>query len=121
MNDIYAPTRKDEYDESEEPAIRQLQAMGYEYQGQIELNKLRRDFREVLLYNRLEAAIRRINPELDEDGIYEALDQIKESNYPRTLDRLDTNEKIRAKLVGLSRSGGLEPITVAQNFGDVNV
>ena len=34
---------------------------------------------------------------------------------------MDTNEKIRAKLVGLSRSGGLEPITVAQNFGEGNV
>ena len=34
---------------------------------------------------------------------------------------MDTNEKIRAKLVGLSRSGGLEPITVTQNFGEGNV
>jgi type I restriction enzyme R subunit len=33
---------------------------------------------------------------------------------------MDTNEKIRAKLVGLSRSGGLEPITVTQNFGEGN-
>jgi type I restriction enzyme, R subunit len=34
---------------------------------------------------------------------------------------MDTNEKIRAKLVGLSRSSGLEPITVTQNFGEGNV
>jgi type I restriction enzyme R subunit len=34
---------------------------------------------------------------------------------------MDTNEKIRAKLVGLSRSGGLEPITVTQNLGEGNV
>jgi HsdR family type I site-specific deoxyribonuclease len=34
---------------------------------------------------------------------------------------MDTNERIRAKLVGLSRSGGLEPITVTQNFGEGNV
>ena len=33
---------------------------------------------------------------------------------------MDTNEKIRAKLVGLSRTGGLEPITVTQNFGEGN-
>jgi type I restriction enzyme, R subunit len=121
MNDIYAPTRKDEYDESEEPAILQLRAMGYDYLGQIELNKERRDFREVLLYDRLEVAIRKINPELDEDGVYDALSQINESNFPRTLDVMDTNEKIRAKLVGLSRSGGLEPITVTQNLGEGNV
>ena len=30
-------------------------------------------------------------------------------------------KEIRAKLVGLSRSGGLEPITVTQNFGEGNV
>ncbi|MGH9983763.1 MAG: type I restriction endonuclease [Nitrososphaeraceae archaeon] len=121
---IYAATREDEFGESEEPVILQLQAMGYEYQGQIELNKLRRDFRdfrEVLLYDGLEAAIRRINPELDEDGVYDTLNQIKESNFPRSLDVMDTNEKIGAKLVGLSRSGGLEPITVTQNFGEGNV
>ena len=34
---------------------------------------------------------------------------------------MDTNEQIRTKLVGLSRSGGLDPITVAQNFGEGNV
>jgi type I restriction enzyme R subunit len=34
---------------------------------------------------------------------------------------MDTNEKIRAKLVGLSRSTGLEPTTVMQNFGEGNV
>jgi type I restriction enzyme R subunit len=121
MNDIYAPTRKDEYDKSEEPAIHQLRAMGYDYRGQIELNKERRDFREVLLYDRLDTAIRKINPELDDDGVRDALNQIKESNFPYNLDVMDTNEKIRAKLVGLSRSGGLEPITVTQNFGEGNV
>ena len=95
--------------------------MGYEYKSQSELNKERRDYREVLLYDRLEAAIRKHNPELDEDGVYEALSEINESKFPYTLDSMDTNEKIRAKLVGLSRSGGLEPITVTQNFGEGNV
>ena len=95
--------------------------MGYEYKNQAELNKTRRDYREVLLYDRLEAAIRKINPELDEDGVYDALSKINETSFPYTLDTMETNEKIRAKLVGLSRSGGLEPITVTQNFGDGNV
>lgn len=117
---ISGTTEKEEYLESEKPALLQLQSMGYEYKNQAELNKARRDYREVLLYDRLEAAIRKINPEFDEDGVYDALDQIKESNFPRTLDVMDTNEKIRAKLVGLSRSGGLEPITVTQNFGEGN-
>ena len=57
---------------------------------------------------------------IDEDGIHDALTQIRESYFPSTLDPMDTNEKIRAKLVGLSRSGGLEPITVTQIFGEGN-
>ncbi|MPZ07031.1 MAG: HsdR family type I site-specific deoxyribonuclease [Nitrososphaeraceae archaeon] len=118
---ISGGTEKDEYFESEKPAILQLQAMDYEYKNQAELNKARRDYREVLLYDRLEAAIRKINPELDEDGVYDTFSQINESNFPRTLDVMDTNERIRAKLVGLSRSGGLEPITVTQNLGEGNI
>lgn len=111
----------EEYRESEKPAIDQLIAMGYEYKSQPELNRERKDLREVLLHDRLEKAIRRLNPEIDEDGVYDALEQIKEERFPTYLDPLDTNERIRAKLVGLSRSGGLEPITVKQNFGDDNV
>ena len=121
MSSIVGTIEKDEWIESEQPAIQQLKAMGYEYKNQSELNKERKDFREVLLYDRLEAATRKHNPEIDEDGIYETLSEIHESRFPHTLDSMDTNEKIRAKLVGLSRSGGLEPITVTQNFGEGNV
>ena len=66
----------------------------------------------------MEDALRRLNPELDEDEIHDALGQILEDSYPYTLDPVDTNEKIRAKLVELSRSGGLEPIVVTQNLGN---
>jgi type I restriction enzyme, R subunit len=119
---IVGTTEKEEYLKSELPAIQQLKAMGYDYKNQSDLNKERKDYREILLYDRLEAAIRKHNPELDEDGVYEALSEINESRLPYTLDVMDTNEKIRAKLVGLSRSeGGLEPITVTQNFGQGNV
>src|SRR6266487_3881459 len=120
MNFVGVIDDKDEWIKSERPALEQLYAMGYEYTSQSDLNKTRREYREVLLYDRLEAAIRRINPELDEDGIYDTLSQISESSFPYTLDSMETNEKIRAKLVGLSRSGGLEPITVTQNFGEGN-
>ena len=112
MNFVGTIEDKDEWLKSELPALQQLYAMGYEYKSQAELNKTRRDYREVLLYDRLEAAIRKINPDVDEDGVYDALSKINESSFPYTLDTIDTNEKIRAKLVGLSRSGGLEPITV---------
>ena len=121
MNFVGTTEDKDEWLKSELPALQQLYAMGYEYKSQAELNKTRRDYREVLLYDRLEAAIRKLNPEVDDDGIYDALSQINESTFPYTLDPMETNEKIRAKLVGLSRTGGLEPITVTQNFGDGSV
>ena len=120
MNLVGVIEDKDEWIKSELPALEQLCVMGYEYKSRDELNKARRDYREVLLYDRLEAAIRKHNPMIDEDGVYDALTQISESYFPYTLDPMDTNEKIRAKLVGLSRSGGLEPITVTQNFGEGN-
>ena len=57
--------------------------MGYEYKSQLDLNKDdRTDLRQVLLYDRLKKAIERINPELDEDGVYDALDKIKEDSFP---------------------------------------
>jgi type I site-specific restriction-modification system R (restriction) subunit len=65
---------------------------------------------QVLLYKPVEESIRRLNPDLDEDGIHDALGQIHEDYYPYSLAPVDTNEKIRAKLVELSKSGGLEPI-----------
>ena len=104
--------------ESELPALKQLVAMGYEYKTHRELCSERRDLRDVLLYDRLEAAIRKHNPDLDEGGIRDALVQIDESAYPHDLDIVETNEKIRAKLVGLSISGGLNPISVTQKTGD---
>src|ERR687894_387900 len=97
---IVGTTEKEEYLKSELPAIQQLKAMGYDYKNQSDLNKERKDYREVLLYDRIEAAIRKQNPELDEDGIYEALSEINESRFPYTLDMMDANEKVRAKLVG---------------------
>jgi type I restriction enzyme R subunit len=113
--------RSEEFDESEKPALDQIISMGYEYKSQADINIERKDYRQILLYDRLEKAIRKLNPELDEEGVYDALDQIKEDAFPPNFDTIDSNEQIRAKLVGLSRSGGLEPITVTQNLGEGNV
>lgn len=107
-----------EAQESELPALEQLVAMGYQYKTQAELNKTRRKYNEVILYDKLEEAIRRLNPEIDEDGIRDAISQLEEDRYPPNLPPVDTNEKIRARLIELSKSGGLEPIVVTQNFGD---
>jgi len=53
-----------------------------------------------------------------DDGISDAIAQISEDRFPHNLDPVETNEKIRAKLIELSKSGGLEPVVVTQNFGD---
>ena len=107
-----------EVTESELPALQQLVAMGYQYITQAQLNKTRTDYRDVLLYDRLEQAIKNLNPDFDDDGIHDALGQISEDRFPHNLDPVETNEIIRAKLIELSKSGGLEPIVVTQNFGD---
>ena len=99
---------------SELPALEQLVSMGYQYISKNDLNKERKKTTEVLLYDRLQQAIQRINPQLDSNGVADALDQIREDSFPFSLDTMETNEKIRAKLVGLSQTGGLEPITVDQ-------
>ena len=104
--------------ESELPALQQLVVMGYQYISKAQLNRTRKDYRDILLYDRLEQAIRKLNPDLDDDGIHDALMQIHEDRFPHNLDPVQTNEKIRAKLIGLSKSGGLDPIVVTQDFGD---
>lgn len=104
----------DEVSHSELPALEQLVKMGYIYKSQADLNKERNKLTEVILYDRLKNAIRKINPHIDDDGIDDALKQIHEDNYKFAWNTMDVNEKIRAKLVGLSQSGGLEPITVDQ-------
>ena len=111
----------EEYQQSELPALIQLVTMGYQYKNQSDLNIERRDYREVLLYDRLEKAVRKLNPDLDEDGIRASIAKINEHSFPSNLDQMDSNEQIRAKFIGLSRSTGLEPITVFQNFGEGHI
>lgn len=104
--------------ESELPALEQLVAMGYEYRNNREINVKRQSYGEVLLYDRLEDAVKKLNPWLDDDGVRDAVSQLEESRYQHNLPPVDTNEKIRARLIGLSQTGGLEPVVVTQNFGD---
>ena len=98
--------------ESELPALEQLVAMGYKYKSQKALNHTRKKQSEILLYDRLEKAVKHLNPQLDGNGVRGAILQIRDGAYPHNLDPVDTNEKIRAKLIGLSQTGGLEPITI---------
>ena len=96
-----------EIEHSELPALEQLTKMGYEYKAKTNLNKERKKTTEVLLYGRLREALKRINPEIDDDGITDAINQIREDSFPFSYPIMETNEKIHAKMAGLSQSGGL--------------
>jgi type I restriction enzyme, R subunit len=103
-----------EWEQSEKPTIEQLVQMGYEYKTNKELNLNRESFNEPLLLDRLEDAIKRLNPWIDDYGVEDAIRQIRKFD---TSIQIDANEIAHAKIIGLSR-GNLEPITVKQDLGD---
>ena len=98
------------------PALKLIDALGYDYIPNYELNKEqeRPDHRQVLLYSRLKKALKRLN-DLDDDGIEDAINQIHEDQFPAGTSILDANEKIRIKLIGRSIENAVaQPITVKQ-------
>lgn len=108
--------------EVELPALKLIHALGYDYLPNYEINKEseREDHRQVLLYKRLEAAIRRLN-NFDDDGVKEAIRKIHEDNFRADLNSVDANEIIRIKLVGRSSdTAPAQPITVKQ-YGESGI
>lgn len=103
--------------ESELPALKQLVALGYNYRDEHEINSKRAKYSESVLYDRLDKAIRRNNPDLNDAQVRDAMSQLSEENYRYDLPPVDTNEEIWAKLVSLSRSGGLKPVFVSCDDG----
>ncbi|ABX12504.1 type I restriction endonuclease subunit R [Nitrosopumilus maritimus] len=98
------------------PALELITALGYTYIPNYELNipKERPDHRQVLLYPRLRAAIKRLN-DFDDDGIEQAIAQIHEDNFPIGMPMIDANEKIRIKLTGRAGENAIaQPITIKQ-------
>lgn len=82
-----------EYTLVEKPFIEQLQAMGWQYlPGDVGIPYLteRQSFREVLLYDRLKAALKKLNPDavsgqpwLDDTRIQEAIGQLERFEFNR--------------------------------------
>jgi len=104
----------EEGQETELPALKLIHSLGYDYKTNSEINKERTDHRQALLYGRLKDAIKRLN-NLDDDGVQDALREIHEDSFPANLDLVDANERVRTKLVGLSREGAIEqPVSVKQ-------
>ncbi|MFY9299894.1 MAG: type I restriction endonuclease subunit R [Candidatus Nitrosotenuis sp.] len=104
----------EEGQKSELPALKLIHSLGYQYKTNFEINKERTDHRQSLLYGRLKEALKRLN-RLDDDGIEDAIRQIHEDAFPANLDIVEANERVRIKLVGLSRESGLDqPVSVKQ-------
>lgn len=98
------------------PALKLIQALGYKYLSNFEINQEseRSDHRQVLLYPRLKQALKRLNT-LDDEGIDDAIRQIHEDSFPGSLPIVDANERIRIKLIGRSIDDSVDqPITVKQ-------
>ena len=104
----------EEGQKTELPALKLIHALGYNYLPNFEINKERKAHFQALLYERLRNAIKNLN-NLDDEGFESAVHQIEEDFYPSNLNLVDANDRVRIKLIGLSRSGGVDqPITVKQ-------
>lgn len=82
--------------------------MGYEYKSNLQLNAERDAYNQGLLLNRLQKALKKINPWIDDEGISEAITQLQKFE---TTIALDANEIAYARMMGVSK-GHLQPITV---------
>ena len=116
MGDGFDVADGEEARESELPALRQMESMGYTYRSRREINAERDSTNDVILRGRLAEAIKRINPGLAQNEVDEAIRQLEEVRHGDSL--VDINERVHARLVGLSQSGGLMPITVAREGKD---
>ncbi len=96
---------QDEYDRVEAPAIEQLKQLGWQYihgsdlspeQTSPEISIERSYFRDVVLINRLESAIKRINPWISEENLRKVS---RELTHPRVATLMEANHHIYQTLV----------------------
>jgi len=90
------PTRLNEYNLSEKPAIDLLERMGYSYIPGANLVAERASLRDAVLRDQLEAAIRRINPHLNEENVILA---VRRAARVDATSLMEANEKFYADLV----------------------
>lgn len=85
---------------SEDPAVELLKALGYTFVPAEDLEKERGGFKEAILTNRLEKALRRINPWVSDEHVKKAVRSI---THVPAASLMEANEKIYTSLVhGLS-------------------
>lgn len=78
--------RLNEYTLTEQPTIDWFKELGYEYKFGPDISTggvlVERDFKDVILEDRLKSALRRLNPNLPEKGIEEAVYKLKNVEHP---------------------------------------
>jgi type I restriction enzyme R subunit len=104
---------------TEQPIIDWLKQLGYEYKFGPEISPggilVERDFKDVILEKRLKSALKRLNPDLPEKAIDEAIYKLKKVEYPNLeiankevyemlrngikVDVEDENKSLRGKFV----------------------
>jgi type I restriction enzyme R subunit len=71
---------------TEQPVIEWFKQLGYEYKFGPEISPggilVERDFKDVILEKRLKSALKRLNPDLPEKAIDEAIYKLKKTEYP---------------------------------------
>ena len=91
---------QDEYDKVEAPALKQLQQLGWEYIHGADLSpessNERSYFRDVVLANRLDAAIKRINPWISDENLRKVS---RELTHPHIATLMEANHQIYQTLV----------------------
>lgn len=90
---------QDEYNKAEGPAISQLQTLGWEYVSGAALapeSGERAYYKDVVLVNRLEAAIRRINPWISEENLRKVMRDI---THPLVATLMEANHLIYQTLI----------------------
>jgi type I restriction enzyme R subunit len=86
----------DELQLAEKPAIDILQDIGYEYASPADLAEERTSTSDVVLLERLEESLQRINPEIPRRGLEEAVTQLTSTQSPNLLD---DNRRLHEQLV----------------------
>lgn len=96
-----------EIDLSEDPAVELLQGLGYAFVPSERLEKERGSLRAVILFPRLAAALKKLNPWLSEDNVKKAIRSI---SHVQASNLLEANEKIHTILT--------HGISLEQDIGD---
>jgi len=81
---------------SEDPAIECLQSLGYAFVSAEELDKERASRKEVVLVERLETAIRKLNPWISDENLKKA---VREVANVQAVSLMEANEKVHTALV----------------------